>query len=196
MMKLRTKPIAIFTASSLLKTDACGRPRTLPLFRRRRLAEGRRSEPPAARQRSQLSLCLQPVVENWGESVTYSSREHNITGLLTALADHAQAGEIAQNSYADMVWIENGQAFLTYLGRTEVADMTAALEEADLLSANDVECERTIEDLADLKLMSGAWRTSVDPEHGSLRFYCDWRDFGGVIEEWSCNQRTYGHTKE
>ena len=35
------------------------------------------------------------------------------------------------------------------------------------------ERERLIEDIGDIKLMSGAWRASVDPEDGSLRFYCD-----------------------
>ena len=122
-----------------------------------------------------MSLCLRPVVENWGESMTYSSRERDITDLLAELAHQAHAGEVAQHPYGDLrvVWIEKGQVFLDYLGNTEVADMLAVLADADLLSADDDERERATEDVRDIKLMAGVWRASVDPEDGSLRFYCD-----------------------
>ena len=122
-----------------------------------------------------MSLCLRPVVEKWGEGLTYSTREYDITDLLVALADQAQAGEVAQNSYADLrvVWIEKGQAFLDYVRDTEVADMLGVLADADLLSADEEERERATEDVRDLKMMAGAWRASVDPEDGSLRLYCD-----------------------
>ena len=122
-----------------------------------------------------MSLCLRPVVEKWGEGLTYSSRERDITDLIGALAHEAQAGEVAQHSYADLrvVWVEKGLIFLDYLRDTEVTDMLAVLADADLLNAETEERERATEDVRDLKLMSGAWRTSVDPEDGSLRFYCD-----------------------
>lgn len=123
-----------------------------------------------------MSLCLRPVIEKWGESLTYSTREHDIVDVIAALASAARAGEVAQHPYADLrvVWIEKGQAFLNYLGDTEVTDMLAVLADADLLSAEDDERERATEDVRDIKLMVGAWRASVDPEDGSLRFYCDW----------------------
>ena len=122
-----------------------------------------------------MSLCLRPVIEKWGESLTYSTREHDVTDCLAALAHQAQAGEVAQNSYGDLqvVWIENGRPFLDYLRDTEVADMLGVLADADLLSADEEERERATEDVRDLKMMAGAWRASVDPEDGSLRLYCD-----------------------
>jgi hypothetical protein len=65
-----------------------------------------------------------------------------------------------------------GRTFLDYLG-AEDRDMLAALATADLFSADTEERERIIEDLRDLKAKSQAWHGSLDPEDGSLRFYCD-----------------------
>ena len=37
-----------------------------------------------------MSMYLRPVIEKWGESVTYGSREHDIADVLVALARQAQ----------------------------------------------------------------------------------------------------------
>ena len=97
-------------------------------------------------QEKKMSLCLRPVVEKWGESLTYSTRERDIVDVIAALASDAQAGEITQHAYADLrvVWIEKGQAFLDYVRDTEVTDMLAVLADADLLSAEAEERERLI----------------------------------------------------
>ena len=72
-----------------------------------------------------------------------------------------------------MVYIEQGRTFLDYLGGVDVVNAVLATNPDAGLLRNVEERDRLIEDLQDLKLASLAWHASIDPDDGSLRFYCD-----------------------
>ena len=84
-------------------------------------------------------------------------------------------GPVELRLYDDqrVLHIKQGRAFLDYLCAEDIHEMLATIADAGLLSAEDEERDRTIEDLRDLKAMSQAWHDSVDTGDGSLRLYCD-----------------------
>jgi hypothetical protein len=84
----------------------------------------------------EMSMYLRCVIEKWGGSVTYGSREHDIADVLVALARQAQAGQVELRLYDDhrVVYIDQGRTFLDYLCVTDIEDMSATIAEAGLVS--------------------------------------------------------------
>lgn len=122
-----------------------------------------------------MSMCIRPVIETWGESLTFSSRDVPIVDLLDGIAD-IEGFERAENLYGDMnvFWVQEGRKFLEYLVNTPLADIIPVLEENGLITSENEERERQIEDLKALADYAPVWmRTSIDPQDGSLRIYSD-----------------------
>jgi hypothetical protein len=122
-----------------------------------------------------MSLCIRPVVETWGESLTYSSRGTPIHDLIEAIADQVSSIKNGTFSYGDItvVYIDNGQQFLRYLETAGPKEILDELATSGLLSADDEEYARQSSDVQDLCQMAASWRRSIDPQDGSLRIYCD-----------------------
>lgn len=130
-----------------------------------------------------MSMCIRPVVETWGESLTYSGRETDIWDVLEVagrLANEARGerDELATivKEYDDMnvFYVSDGVAFLSYL--EQPAAPTAILDELaneDMSSEDQDEYARQRSDIEDLCKMAALWRGSIDPTDGSLRIYCD-----------------------
>lgn len=130
-----------------------------------------------------MSVCIRPVVETWGESFTYLSRETEIGDLLAALVDmcdeqaETKAEFVAkQLDYGDMnvVYIHDGKRFLDWLeSPVKTVDIMAWLFSEDRLSSDREEYERQKGDVLGLRTMVPDWRKSINPDDGSLRIYCD-----------------------
>jgi hypothetical protein len=130
-----------------------------------------------------MSLSLRPVIETWGESLTFSSRDQEIWAVLTCLVSYAEQNRsIAAESltcehheYGDMnvLWISDGNAFLDFLTCTSPQAILDSLANDGMTSADEDEYARQREDVTGLCQVSSLWRTSIDPHCGSLRIYCD-----------------------
>lgn len=131
-----------------------------------------------------MSLCIRPVIETWGESLTYSSRDIDMADLLGYLAGYAhdmqnESIECATNTYGEMevIWISNGHAFLDFLMATPTLSIleTLANDEATeaATSPDDETYQRLRTDIDDLRAIAQTWRKSIDAHDGSLRIYCD-----------------------
>ena len=95
-----------------------------------------------------MSLCLRPVVETWGEGLTYSTRWIDMDDLIAALVQYAgeDTGEGKESvldleplvhetsTYGDMrtVYISDGERFLNALTLSQVVeqDRTVTLQAA------------------------------------------------------------------
>ena len=144
-----------------------------------------------------MSLCLRPVVETWGEGLTYSTRWIDMDDLIAALVQYAgeDTGEGKESvldleplvhetsTYGDMrtVYISDGERFLNWLesvpvtGGADPKALTTRLEADGLIPDGEddpEELERIVEDLRGMKNMAKDWKKSVDQDR-SLRFYCD-----------------------
>ena len=126
-----------------------------------------------------MSLCIRPVVETWGESITYSSRETDIWERLEQLADLAgiDSTNFHSTQYGNdltVFWVYEGGKFLDFLSEAGMGTrIVNQLETEELLSGGAEEREREAEDLRDICAMAESWRKSIDPADGSLRIYCD-----------------------
>jgi hypothetical protein len=130
-----------------------------------------------------MSLSIRPVIEMWGENLSYLSRDTSIADLLVSIADLAEEERnitteplISQLSdYNDMCvfYVSDGDAFLAYLETTAPAAILDALANNDQTSAHSAEYNRQSDDVMDLCRIASAWRPSIDPSNGSLRIYCD-----------------------
>lgn len=133
-----------------------------------------------------MSLCLRPVVETWGPSMTYLTRDIQISDLLDGIVSMIEstvhlsedATQIATYEYGDMtvIWISNGKLFLDFLSTTKPEAILEYLERDAVTSRDDIgaeEYERVCEDVAEFCQSAESWRASIDPQDGSLRLYCD-----------------------
>jgi len=121
-----------------------------------------------------MSMHLRPVIQYWGESLTYSSREPDMADVLVILARHAGAGRVDRTLYGDLrvICIQRGGEFLNYLGSAGSFDMFTMIVAEGESSSDVEERERLLQDVRDLKGMAEAWRMWIDDD-GTLRFYCD-----------------------
>ena len=130
-----------------------------------------------------MSLSLRPVIETWGEHLTFSSRDQEIWAVLTHLVSYAEASRSTSAEpltcehyeYGDMnvLWISDGRAFLDFLASSSPQALFDSLANDNMTSADEDEYARQLEDVTGLCQMSSLWRNSIDPLSGSLRLYCD-----------------------
>lgn len=118
-----------------------------------------------------MSLCLRPVIEQWGESYDYSIDHDEVVNLLREIAARADAGLTWQHDYGDLtvVAIEEGARFLDFLcgGREALFEAKQQGEDNCDLTAGEIEA---VDQMANLVT---AWRQSLDPDDGFLRIYVD-----------------------
>ena len=112
-----------------------------------------------------MSLSIRPVIETWGEHVTYLSRDLHISELIEAIAAQDETNHAFTNDYGEdiaVVYIENGERFLSRLeaGPDQIFQQ---LEEEGWISAKSNERERQLSDIRDLCRMAPEWR------NGSIR---------------------------
>ena len=124
-----------------------------------------------------MSLCIRAVIETWGESMTYSSRETDIWDQLAGMAEMAgiEPGEYAVTEYGDMqvFWVNDGARFLNFLADKDAVMLRTIDRESETVSDDPEERERELGDVKEICGMAGEWRKSIDPADGSLRIYCD-----------------------
>lgn len=139
-----------------------------------------------------MSMCIRPVIETWGERLTYSSRHFydGIAELLERIAecarfDEARSGSNPEeslmstsNEYSDLTvfYASSGTAFLGFLKVNTPAAILARLESEELSDGpveDPDERLRIMEDITGLCDIADAWRKWIDPKDGSLRIYCD-----------------------
>jgi hypothetical protein len=118
-----------------------------------------------------MSVVLRPVVEQWGESYTYSLNQDEMLDLIEEVAARAEAGQTIRTEYGDLVvmYIQEGRKFLDLLAGGREAMLRAKAEGKDNYDLYDRELN-TIDELATL---TPAWQRSVCPRDGSLRIYVD-----------------------
>lgn len=118
-----------------------------------------------------MSVCLRPVIEQWGESYTYSIPHEDLINLIHELAARADAGDMRVDEYGDKtaVAITNGRKFLEFLSGGRAAVLAAKPEAKDTHDLTDAELAE-VDQMAE---MVPAWRASLDTEDGWLRFYVD-----------------------
>jgi hypothetical protein len=106
-----------------------------------------------------MSVCLRPVLENWGESYTYSIPHDEIVSLLCEVAARAVAGETKQQEYGDLtvVVIEDGAKFLDFLSGGRDVLYAAKAEGRDNYGLTDNEIEAV-----DQKSRNGVSLASID----------------------------------
>lgn len=119
-----------------------------------------------------MGYALRPVVEQWGESVSWSGSmdEHDKACGLIAQAAFRAGSESQCHQYDELsvVWIENGKAFLDFLKARDWKPVPGVAE--DEVFDLDQEEIRLLNSMAD---MWAEWTDSIDPVDGSLRFYVD-----------------------
>ena len=113
----------------------------------------------------------QTCYRKWGESYSYYLAHDEVVNLLCEVAARADAGESWQREYGDatVVGIEKGGRFLDFLSQGQHSMYRARKEGRANYDLTDNEIE-AVEEMAG---MASAWRQSIDPDDGSLRFYVD-----------------------
>ena len=114
-------------------------------------------------------MCLRQVVETWGESMTYSSRELPLSELLERIVAQCEnerhlheeplTSESHENGDVMVVWISDGKAFLTYLVLVETSStlIFVQLEADGLPSGKPDELARQRSNIEELCAMAGGW---------------------------------------
>lgn len=124
-----------------------------------------------------MSICIRPVVETWGESFAYSSRETHISQILEAIAESADKDFTTEtHNYGEDICVffaAEGGAFLDYLENTGIGVIEDYLVDQGTLSVDEEERARQLQDILGICAMAAEWRKSLDPRTGSLRIYCD-----------------------
>jgi hypothetical protein len=122
-----------------------------------------------------MSCCIRPVVETWGEPMTFLSRTTDIADLIVRIAhqrDTCSAETYQYGSDVRVAWVDEGAQFLDFLASTTPEAILAKLANDGYTSSQDEEYEREAEDVREICRMVPQWRNSIDTD-GSLRFYCD-----------------------
>lgn len=130
-----------------------------------------------------MGLSIRPVIEKWGESLSYISRETGIDDLFYYLATLAEEDTSIKDGaiicepsdYADMrvVYISNATAFLNWLKLANLESVLDRLAKNGQLSLDEEEYARQKDDLEAIISMAETWQSSIDPINGGIRFYCD-----------------------
>lgn len=122
-----------------------------------------------------MSLSIRPVIETWGEYMTYLSRDLHISELIEAIAIQDEPNHAFKNDYGDdiaVVYIEDGERFLSRL-EAGPDQIFQCLQDEGWVSDNSSERERQLSDIRELCRMAPEWRRWLDPKDKSLRIYCD-----------------------
>ncbi len=122
-----------------------------------------------------MSLAIRPVIETWGEHMTYLSRELHISELVEAVAFQDETNEAFTNDYGEdiaVVYIQDGELFLRRLeaGPDQIFQQ---LEEDGWISVESSERECQLSDVRELCSMATEWHRWLDPKDKGLRIYCD-----------------------
>jgi hypothetical protein len=122
-----------------------------------------------------VSLAIRPVIETWGDHMTYLTRGLHVSELIEAIAAQDESNNAFINNYGEeiaVVYIQDGEGFLRRL-EAGPDQILKRLEEDGWLSAKSGEREPQLSDVRELCRMAPQWRRWLDPKDKSLRIYCD-----------------------
>lgn len=131
-----------------------------------------------------MSQSIRPIIEQWGPTITSQSRHVSFYRVASDIANilmvrhpdiavvEVYEGEGQFDDYG-VVTITNGSAFLQFLDDIDIDELLDLLQSETSIPDDPVDssCYKLL--VSNMKAVADLWKSYVDPDNGTIQFYCD-----------------------